>query len=622
VKSLTDWPWPSGYEVLRLLAEGRGGIVALARNTKGELVAIKLLRLADRVNAEQALARHQKLQALTSRPGLLPMLACGLTPDRLWLWETFPLADGMDGSPASVTDDYVPSNLRMQVIEHGPLPASKAIKVGLTIAEALAGLHGVGLVHRDVKPGNFFLVDGKPVLGDYGLVSAPGGSLDCVGTEGFMPPDGATNQAADLFALGKSLYELWTGCDRLEFPTIPKPILQGAEWRPVGAALNEVLLRACSTHGADRYQTAAAFSADLKAAAEGRSLSMSRRQWLVGAAIGSGLAVGGGLLWLGTHQKPVMRWRLLKKWQHLPSSWGNYQPIVDEQRGCLYQFMCWHEDKVIHRIDLETFELTPRDFKLDGVNANGAILHPVERTLWFAEEGRGPVWRVDPESGKVSQVGGKEAGVDTDHNNAAYWNPLNQRMGCFGGYGQMQVRNWRWEFDARLGLWFEVEKNDPTREPRCRSTWQLLPLDGGRKLLLFGGHGNSSGKQGKRDKGFRVWTTHFHNFGDVWLLDLATGKWECLLPAPGLELPNATAAAYLARAKVLVVAHASSTDRPAGTPPEIFLHRLKKGAKFEKVVSRGEVPQDLMKPFLVALPGRDALVTFLETGIYELTLEL
>jgi hypothetical protein len=619
---LSAWPWPPGYELLRLLAEGRGGIVALARDAKAELVAIKLLRLADNVNAEQALARHQGLQALTNHSGLLPILACGLTTDRQWLWEAFPPADGTDGSPASLADDYQPSNLRTRVIEHDPLSAKETIRVGLTIAEGLACLHGAGLVHRDVKPGNFFMVGGKATLGDYGLVSPPGGTLDFAGTEGFMPPDGAKNQAADVFALGKSLYELWTGCDRLEFPTIPKPILEGAEWRPAGAALNEVLLRACSTHSGDRYQTAAEFSAHLKAVAQGRSPAINRRRWLVGAAAASGLAVGGGLLWLGTHQKPVMRWRLLKEWRNLPSSWGNYQPIADEQRDCLYQFMCWHEDKVIHRIDLGNFDRSSRRFKLDGANANGAILHPVERTLWFAEEGRGPVWRVDPETGEVSRVGGLKPAVDTDHNNAAYWNPLTQRLGSFGGYGQMQVRNWRWEFDAQSGLWIEVEKNVPTREPRCRSTWQLLPLDGGRKLLLFGGHGNSTGQQGDRDEGFKIWTTHFHNFGDIWVLDLAAGKWECLVPAPGLELPNVTAAAYLAQAKVLVVAHASSPERPIGSPPEIFIHRLRKGAKFEKVLSRGELPQDLMKPFLAALPGRDALLTFLETGIYELTLEL
>ncbi len=617
----TIWPWPSEYEVLKLLAEGRGGIVALARDAKSELVAIKLLRLADNVSAPAALTRHQQLQALTKEKGLLPMLACGLTSDRRWLWETFPPADSMDGGKVAALDDYLPANLRALVVERGPLSASDTIKVGLTIAEALARLHSADLVHRDVKPGNFFLVGGETVLGDYGLVSPPGGTLDFVGTEGFMPPDGAANQAGDLFALGKSLYELWTGCDRLEFPTIPKPILQGAEWRSVGAALNEVLLRACSTHAADRYQTAAVFSAHLKAAAEGRSLAMNRRRWLVGATAGAGLAVV-GLLWRSKSQKPVMHWRLSKKWPNLPSSWGNNQPIVDEQRGCLHQFMCWQKEKAIHRIDLDDFEISRRDFTLDGVDAFGAILHPVERTLWFAENGRGPVWRVDPESGQASRVGGADPAVETDHSNATYWNPVTQRLGCFGGYGVFEVRNWRWEFDAQSGAWIEVEKNNPKREPRCRSTWQLLPLDSGRKLLLFGGHGNSTGRQGERDEGFRIWTTHFHNFGDLWLLDLTNGKWECLVPAPGLELPNPTAAAYLAQAKVLVVAHASGLERPIGSPPEIFVHRLKKGAKFEKASSRGEVPQDLMKPFLVALPGRDALLTFLETGIYELTLEL
>ena len=89
--------------------------------------------------------------------------------------------------------------------------------------------------------------------------------------------------------------------------------------------------------------------------------------------------------------------------------------------------------------------------------------------------------------------------TSTDQQGTPYWNPITQRLGSFGGYGQLQVYNWRWEFDVKTESWIEVEKNDPDREPRCRATRELLPLDGGRKLLLFGGFGNTSGQQAQRD---------------------------------------------------------------------------------------------------------------------------
>ncbi len=620
---LTAWPWPSEYKPLRLLAESRGGVVALAMDSRGELVALKLLHLTDDAKPEEALLRHKRLGGLTTRPGLLPILACGMTSDQKWIWESLAPADNLDGNPASNAEDYFPFNLRAHVIQHGPLPVDEVIQAGLTIAEGLAALHGAGLVHRDVKPGNCFRTGGKFMLGDYGLVSDPGGMIFApAGTEGFVPPDGAGNEAGDWYALGKTLYEIWTGRDRLEFPTIPKAILQNTEWHPVGAALNGFLLRACSARAADRYVTAAGFMRDLNSAAQGRLLTMNRRRWLTAAGVTAGALAGGGLFWIKARSQPVIHWRRLSQWRNVPDCWHDYAPVVDERRGCLYSLRCRQDCKTVHRIDLRSWEHSMKHFKLPEVAAFGAILHPTERTLWFAENSRGPVWRVDPESGEFSRVGGKEPAVDTDFGNGAYWNPLSKRLGSFSGYGQYQVHNWRWEFEVESGLWIEVEKNDPSRRPMCRSTGALIPINGGQKLLMLGGQGNTTGRQGERDGTSRFWTAQFHVLGDLWSLDLASGKWECVVPVPGLELPNATGTAYVERANVLVVTHSNSHDSPIVNPPEIYIHRLKKGDPFEKVLHRGEIPVDHMSNLLVALPGGKRIAAFLATGIYEMTLEV
>ena len=427
------WPWPAEYAVLRILSEGEGGIVALARKSSGELMALKLLRLAQDANPDEALTRHDRLRRLTAAPGLLQISACGLTADRLWLWEELELADNLDGGPASAGDDYQPATLRGELIERGPLSTEAALSVGLTICAALETLHAHGLVHRDVKPGNLLRVGGKVVLGDYGLTAPPGTPFDFKGTEGFVPSEGSADAAADLFALGKTLYELWTGCDRLEFPTIPKPILTGSGWLKNGSAFNEVLLRTCSPRAQERYQTAAELADALRGAATGQAPGITRRRWLgIAAGTGGVAACGGFYLWL-TRPKPTAHWRRLKQWGHVPQSWGPHQAVLDESRRCFYQFLCSAEEKVVHRIDLGTFNVERKDLKLGDLYLSRPVLHPLERNLWFVEGNHGPVWRIDPESWAFSRVAGQKP-PNLEGSGYPFWNPLTKRLGDFGGY--------------------------------------------------------------------------------------------------------------------------------------------------------------------------------------------
>ena len=109
------WPWPAEYAVLRIFSEGEGGIVALARKGSGELVALKLLRLAQDANPDEALTRHDRLRRLTAAPGLLQISACGLTADRLWLWEELELADNLDVVHADRLDNHHLSELGVSV---------------------------------------------------------------------------------------------------------------------------------------------------------------------------------------------------------------------------------------------------------------------------------------------------------------------------------------------------------------------------------------------------------------------------------------------------------------------------------------------------------------------------
>src|SRR6266496_1675321 len=81
----------------------------------------------------------------------------------------------------------------------------------------LAHLHAVGFVHRDIKPSNIIFVNGAPKLADIGLVTSIDEAHSLVGTVGYIPPEGPGSPQADIYSLGKVLYEAAFGKDRQEF---------------------------------------------------------------------------------------------------------------------------------------------------------------------------------------------------------------------------------------------------------------------------------------------------------------------------------------------------------------------------------------------------------------------
>ncbi|MCW5550627.1 MAG: hypothetical protein KIS67_00535 [Verrucomicrobiae bacterium] len=253
------------------------------------------------------------------------------------------------------------------------------------------------------------------------------------------------------------------------------------------------------------------------------------------------------------------------------------------------------------------------------------ILHATERTLWFAEAGLGPVWRLDPDTGEFTRLpGGEVAESDAarSFHSLAYWNPVTQRLGSFGGYGWFAVRNWRWEFDASIGAWLNVEKDQPGREPRCRSGGRFLPMGDGQRILLFGGHGNLTGKKDARDPGVPLYDGRFHRLGNLWCLNLVTNKWSCLVPVPGLQLPQLWSACYLPALQTVVVMQARASSVPFGTPADVFIHRLGKDRGFVRLSSRGDVPNGAGPGFVTALPSGRSLLTFQKAGVFELVLNL
>jgi tetratricopeptide (TPR) repeat protein len=181
------------------------------------------------------------------------------------------LADDMGRGQEIDEASYAPRNLRSELHLRGRLPAAECLRIGLALTTALEHLHKHGLVHRDIKPSNIVFVNGLPKLADIGLVARADDSVSFVGTEGFLPPEGPGTRQADIFSLGKVLYELSTGHDRHQFPELPTNIAELPDRAELGE-LNEVLLKACHRDPTQRYQTAAEMHADLALLESGRSV--------------------------------------------------------------------------------------------------------------------------------------------------------------------------------------------------------------------------------------------------------------------------------------------------------------------------------------------------------------
>ncbi len=268
------------YELLRLIGRGAYGEVWLARGVTGVYRAVKIVwrdRFPETGPYEREFHGLKEFAAISlSESRQLALLHVGRDPAAAYFYYVMELADDVRSGREIDPANYTPLTLKEMRQSRGRLPAGECIALGVELARALAGLHARGLVHRDIKPSNVIIVGGAPKLADIGLVTAASAALTFVGTEGFVPPEGPGAPAADVFALGKLLYELLTGLDRHDYPRLPAEIHAWPD-RKEALELNEVLIRACESHPAQRHLDAAALLDDLLLLQAGRSVRRLRK---------------------------------------------------------------------------------------------------------------------------------------------------------------------------------------------------------------------------------------------------------------------------------------------------------------------------------------------------------
>jgi len=251
------------HTLLRCIGRGAYGEVWLVRDVIGRHQAVKIVKERNFPNAAPYEREFKGIERFASvsrqHPGLVQVLHIGRHDAGGYFFYIMELADDDSGAMPLVPDRYSPRTLASELARRGHIPVRESVQIGLALCAALQHLHERQLVHRDIKPSNIIFVEGRVRIADIGLVApitASANEMTRLGTEGYLAPEGPGTPLADLYALGKVLYEISMGRDRWQFPEFPTT----AGTRPDHddlRRLHEIILTACEHEAAHRYPSAA-----------------------------------------------------------------------------------------------------------------------------------------------------------------------------------------------------------------------------------------------------------------------------------------------------------------------------------------------------------------------------
>ncbi|MGO9143135.1 MAG: protein kinase domain-containing protein, partial [Streptosporangiaceae bacterium] len=194
------------YRLRRQLGEGGMGVVYLAADSSDRQVAVKALRFgaAGDLTAKRRLAREVETMRRVHSPYVAEIIDADV-----------------EGTPPYIVTRYVPGSTLDEVVSRqGPLAGQSLVRLAHGLAAALTAVHSAGVVHRDLKPGNVMLVDGDPIVIDFGIAQVPDATRITMtgmfmGTPGYLAPEviegRPSGPAADVHSWGATVAFAATG---------------------------------------------------------------------------------------------------------------------------------------------------------------------------------------------------------------------------------------------------------------------------------------------------------------------------------------------------------------------------------------------------------------------------
>ncbi len=296
------------YEIVAPLGQGGMGEVYKARDTRlDRTVAIKVLpaALAADPQFRERFDREARAIAALNHPHICTLYDIGEAPN----------PQSQIPNPEKVqflVMEYLEGETLARRLENGPLPLDQALTMAIQIADALATAHGVGITHRDLKPGNVMLTKSGAKLLDFGLAKTTGGAQGVgrvlgtagepspkdpayvptvlpttppnltaegtiLGTFQYMAPEQLEGKDADartdIFAFGAVVYEMVTGRKAFEgksqaslisaiMSSDPPPMASLQPLAPV--SLNRVVKKCLAKEPEKRWQSASDLHDELK----------------------------------------------------------------------------------------------------------------------------------------------------------------------------------------------------------------------------------------------------------------------------------------------------------------------------------------------------------------------
>ncbi|MCA9058770.1 MAG: serine/threonine protein kinase, partial [Planctomycetaceae bacterium] len=287
------FPQIPNYSIEGIIDRGGMGVVYRARQLVPErTVAIKMLRMGAFSSSRERdrFLNEANAASKLDHPAIVPVYEVG----------------EVNGEPF-ISMKFINGTTLEQRLRAGTLDQHQAIRVLMTVSEAIAEANANGIVHRDLKPSNI-LIDERtetPWVTDFGLArsllsdSDLTSDGDILGTPGYMAPEQAghsefpVSAATDVYGLGAVLYRILTGRPPLELSSVR--LVQAIELMKIHdiipprerdhripRAVNDVCMRALETDPRNRYRSVQEFADDLRRylegeAVEARPLSMVRR---------------------------------------------------------------------------------------------------------------------------------------------------------------------------------------------------------------------------------------------------------------------------------------------------------------------------------------------------------